>query len=530
MATLRYTQIHATTGATIRYIANKDKMITSNSHDVYNVLNYMGEPESTERVYSYGHHCSANPVLAEKQFEMYRQRYFEQKTGGIQGMTKGSSELLALHFFMSYSKEDNPSPETMDEILTDVIDHTKLKDFPVFRSNHFDKTHRHSHFLVGQYAAEGKPRKLCMHKDDYDDIRRYANRVCVAHGLSIIDLAILRKDLEYSDWLDRVIAEGKVTVHPEREEHKQEPKQKQTTKGLYYKWLKEQEEFNLAEEKKLTEAQLHQKRADEKYFYSVDGKTRHPVSAYKGKRYYSVRIYTPEGRKRSTLELLILLIKVIANEELKYVQERDERVYRRVITAKRDWKAQGMMDCIAVARETNIENPDEVSDRIAEIGKQMNDLKTEKRRHENSIKKHELVLEAYRTYDRVRESVEGVDEPEPDALAEYKKAYAVLAANQCLDADGFQRFLARYEFEKRKVIDYDEKMPKLNKQYRDLKRLEALVSQPMNYINEIYSYTEEANNYRNNSLDDIIINSEKKKVEPTNDERKSKDYGTYDED
>ena len=44
MASLRYSQIRATPGNTIRYIANRDKMLSTGVQDVSNVLSYMGEP------------------------------------------------------------------------------------------------------------------------------------------------------------------------------------------------------------------------------------------------------------------------------------------------------------------------------------------------------------------------------------------------------------------------------------------------------------------------------------------------------
>ena len=98
MATLRYSQIRAHPGGTIRYIANKDKLISEPVRDVGVVLNYMGEPESVERVFSFARHCSTNPVLAEKQIELDRARYFAGKKGGVQGLKEDSNELLGLHF------------------------------------------------------------------------------------------------------------------------------------------------------------------------------------------------------------------------------------------------------------------------------------------------------------------------------------------------------------------------------------------------------------------------------------------------
>lgn len=507
MATLRYSQIRAHPGGTIRYIANKEKMISDRAHDVHNVLNYMGEPESAERVYSFGHHCSTNPELAEKQMQLYRARYFAGKKGGVQGLAEDGQELLGLHFFLSYTEADNPSEATMNDIVQKIAEHPKLKDFPLFASNHYDKKHKHSHFYVSQYSAEGKPRKLCMRSADYDDIRRYMNRLCVERGLSVIDLASLRRDPEYSEWLDGVIAEGKVIVHPEKEEHKRSSKQKVETKRIYYRWMKEQEEAKLAEEKKLTEAELKRKRTYEKYYFSVDGKTPHPMSAYNGKKYYATSLYAPDGRRRSTLELLILLIAAIIDGEGRYMKQTDPRVHE-AFFAKPNYRIQGMLDSISTAREMNIEKPSDVAVRLADVGKQMNALNQEKRRHEASIKKHKEILAAYETYERLRPLVGDPCEAVDGVLADFNSAYATLAANQCLTADAHARLQERYKFELRKVSDYEKRLPELKKQYRDLKRIEVMAYRPMETVNEVYRYSADARDHRKPSLSEQVSGAE----------------------
>ena len=74
MASLRYSQIRATPGGCIHYIANKEKMLSPGVHNIHNVLAYMGDGESVERVYAFSHHCSTNPRLATAQMELYRTR------------------------------------------------------------------------------------------------------------------------------------------------------------------------------------------------------------------------------------------------------------------------------------------------------------------------------------------------------------------------------------------------------------------------------------------------------------------------
>ena len=84
-------------------------MLSPESHDIHNVLAYMGEPESVVRVYSFARHCSTNPDLAAKQMELCRTRYYESKTGGIQGLKADQPELLGLHFFLALRRRIIPA-------------------------------------------------------------------------------------------------------------------------------------------------------------------------------------------------------------------------------------------------------------------------------------------------------------------------------------------------------------------------------------------------------------------------------------
>jgi hypothetical protein len=510
VASLRYSQIRAHPDGTIHYISNQEKMLSARVHDVGNVLNYMGEAESAERVYAFARNCSANPVLAAKQMELYRARYYQSSNRSAK-----ENELLGLHFFLSYTEEDDPSEETMNYITAKLAEHPLLKDFPMFGANHFDKAHKHSHFYISQYSAEGKPRKMCMRYDDYNDLRKYANRLCVEQGLSIIDLAALRhNDPEYSAWIDGVIAEGKVAVHPEREEHKGANRQKATTRQIYYGHMKMQAEFNAEQERLMTAEQLSKNRAKQMYFWNFckpDEPPRYyPAFGHKNK-YYCVGRYDEHGMKRTLLELVVMLAIVIYRNETNYAEKNNPPVAA-VIHARVDHRIQGMMDCVRTAREMHIENPEELPARIADCGRQMNALKQEKARHENSIKRQEEILSAWETYRRIRPLVEGVDAPEPAHQEAYKRAYAILAKNQILTEDAFAELRSRYLFEKRKVLDYTKRMPELNRQYRDLKRLEALACRPRETVQEIYALSRNATLAHSDNLDELVQSAEKKKI------------------
>lgn len=441
MATLRYSQIRATPGGCINYIANKEKMLSPGVHNIHNVLSYMGDEEGVERVYAYSHHCSTNPHLAAAQMELYRARYYESKQGGVQGLQEGRAELLGLHMFLSYTEADQPSEAVMNAITEALSRHPLLCDFPIFSANHYDRAHRHTHIYISQYSAVGKPRKLCMRHKDYNELRKYINHLCVEHGLSIIDLPSLRHgDPQYSAWIDGVIAAGKVIVHPESEEHKGARRQKVSTKKIYYKHLKEQAEFNAKEEARLTAAQLSAKKARETYCWSFDGDHRKPpyrISNDPKKRYYAVRRYDKHGRKRTLVELICMLVIVIYRNEMARRAPPSTPACH-VIQARVDKNVQCMMDCIRISREMHATTPAEVAERLADTGRQMNTLRREQNR-----------LEAL----------------SPDKQSQ----------NQL-------------QFHQQKLQDYERRLTDLRRQYRGLKKLQALISHPERIVEHSYHY------------------------------------------
>lgn len=475
MATLGYSQIRVTPGGTIHYIANRDKMLSLDVHDVSRVLHYMGEPESTERVYAFAQYCSANPILAAKQMELYRARYYESK-----GWEPKEKELLGLHFFLSYSEEDDPDEAAMNDISAKLCKHPLLRDHAVIGANHYDKVHRHTHLYVSNFSSQGEPKKLCMRYEDFAELRKYANRLCVEHGLSIIDLPTLRyRDPAYSAWINGVIAEGRITVHPEREEHRITKHRGGSMKRIYYKQMMEKEESRIEEEKRLTPAQLRAKRARETYYWNFENDPAKPgypaVDPDGKKRYHTIRLYDDNGRRRSTPELICLLLIAIYRYEC--AKRAPQQLVGRPIRAVQDHKLQRMVDAARVARELNVRGEEEVKMAIADTGRQMNVLRREKSRHENSIRRHEELLAAWDTYCN--------SSPEDDPEA-FRRAYALLAQNRLLTEDAAEKLYHRYQFERQKILDYEKRLPELQRRYRNLKYLEQMICRPHWEAQRIY--------------------------------------------
>ena len=359
MATLMFSQVRVHPSGTIEYIADKDKVVSDRVHDVHNVLAYMGEPESTERVYAFARHYSTNPKLAAKQAALDRQRYYENKKGA----KPHEGELLGLHFFQSYTIEDDPSEKDMTEIAMALAGHPLIRDFGTFGSNHFDKPQKHSHVYVSQFSAVGSPRKMCLDYEDIKELRRFMNRLCAERGLSIIDKKDLRTDPEYAAWIDYVIAEGRVTVHQEKPDDDDRPprRRKATSRQIYYIWLKEREAFDAEEYRKLDPGQKFARN----YFFSFDGRVMYPVSADSRGRVYAIPIKDEHGRRRSTLELTVRLFLTIVKNEGTFIRHNDRELYDFLKSAKIDWDIQSTYNCMCTARKLNVESPNDIPARLA---------------------------------------------------------------------------------------------------------------------------------------------------------------------
>lgn len=117
----------------------------------------------------------------------------------------------ALHLVIATHRDDNPTPEILQTVLDEFMEHPYFSGFPAVSNLHFDRPHKHGHILLSNYHSSGGV-KFSWNAKKEAELKRHLNRICYKHGLSIIDTPELRRDPEYAKWLDDVIAEGKVKV------------------------------------------------------------------------------------------------------------------------------------------------------------------------------------------------------------------------------------------------------------------------------------------------------------------------------
>lgn len=246
----------------------------------------------------------------------------------------------------------------------------------------------------------------------------------------------------------------------------------------YYRILREREQQEKQEEEKL------RKQEELRAYYSDmafrNSTTREP---------YKIRLYNEHGRRRSLIEvILILALVTIQNEAEKWmsaknqdsenVEYEDDPIYANV-----DWKVQQMMDTIKIAREENIQNPADIQIRINETGKNLSKCRAEIRRLTASLNRMDSLREAIINYEEVKEICERIqampDGPQKtemqkryaEEIASYKESKAIMYRQKTTSEEGIQEFKERLEEYKNKIQYAEAQNKALSEEYRRLQKL-----------------------------------------------------------
>ena len=213
---------------------------------------------------------------------------------------------------------------------------------------------------------------------------------------------------------------------------------------------------------------------------------------------YKVRLWDKNGRKRSIIELIIILAVItIQNEngkwEPKTVNSSDaQEIRKRPIYAKKDWKVQNMLDSIKVASEENISNLDELNERLNSVGKETSKSKAELRRLTSAKNKMDVIYEAIETLNEVKEICEQIREM-PDGprkielqqkhaseIEDYKYNKSILYRHKITNEAEIQDFLERYKTIQEKIPYVEAENERYREEYRRLSKLKYNVQLAQN--------------------------------------------------
>jgi len=475
------------------------------------------------------------------------------------------SEIDAHHFVLSFHPEDNPSAAKVQSVVDQFMAHPYFEGFPALSNIHFDRPHKHAHVLCSNYHSSGT-RKLSIKGAKVAELKRHLDRICYEHGLSIIDSREMRKDPEYSKWLDGVIAEGKVKVRKpvefEEEEDKLRRKQAQAKRISRKKKgnqnYKAHHASQVAERSATLDAtpNIHPAvREDLKDFarndlFVGDGqyikatmqsrlphelrqlpeierrkRTAEAEAAARRKRaqeeeqwrrVYCVRVYIYDRsyhryRQRSLIELLFELAKVILTNESQFFEKNYPVQYDNfVLNSPTNWKIQNMIDSISTTQRLNVRTPAELDRRVEEIGAAIGEKQKAVNYDKRTMERGRLLYNAIMTWR---------DESQPEEAR--KAAYAILARNKCTTDDKMDKFVGKYEAACHRIPRNEEQLQELRKEYRAAKKAQgsllAANAQCQDYsvaIRQAMEMTPEDAAKRKRDLTTIIAGADKKTAAP----------------
>ncbi len=236
---------------------------------------------------------------------------------------------------------------------------------------------------------------------------------------------------------------------------------------------------------------------DKKSEYSYDNKQENKYyqkNRYntRTKKYYSINLYDAYGRKRSTLELMLLLaIVIIKNEndtwnKEQYTEKANPKSKDFVpVYGRTDWKIQNMVDALHVAREQNLTTPKEIEDKLDAVGLKIGRTRFQLNKTEKTIRKMESIHDAIVNYEAVKTQCEAIfklqDEEARERLtaqhsneiSQYKASKAVLYKYKIVSDENIAEFKTRWESINEHRDTLKDNLDRVSEEYRQLKKLKV---------------------------------------------------------
>ena len=365
MPTFKFNAVYKSLGDNLKYIADSEKVLPE--ADLLKVMSYVNGLHA-ETVYGRSYNCSLNPALAAEEFLSDREKYFAcHKRKRLSGQGKGKSEILAHHVYVSCAADDPITPEILMKIADEFIEKMNLQEYRIFVAPHLNTKYKHFHMSISAYSMDGKKKFLMKNATRYR-MEMELNYIAAKNGLSIIDDYKLRvwagyNAPEYIAWLDAVKKEGKTVVRNnitigEKILRAEERKERNADRN---KKRKAKEKPTEKQIKLAVRENTYKDTYDPRKYYTAGGAF---PNVRKSNKTYRIGLWTPEGRKRGTIELLFLLIAVAFVDTEKYAREK--QYYRpRSEPAK---EVQKMIDNIHRAKIYHITDLKDLKQKTAEVG------------------------------------------------------------------------------------------------------------------------------------------------------------------
>lgn len=385
--TFKFNPVYKSVSSNLFYIQDGKKMIPEK--DLFTVIEYV-DGSHAALLYGKAHGTSVNPKLAAEEFMADRTKYFErhnmQEGKKLKGQGKNSTgeskkEIIAHHVYLSCSERDGNkvTPEVMNEIMDRFLKAMKWDDHRAVQAPHWNSKHKHIHASICAYNRRGQA-KIHMKNATIYRAKIELNYICADYGLSIIDDAKVyvwasSHMPEYCVWFNEIKKNKTVEIiqnisQEEKKLRAEERKAKRKAKADPPKDIKEEIERVITYNNSKSRGYATD--------YSAGGCFINP----RKKKAYRMNLYDHSGRKRNTLELLLLLISAVLIDTNRYAKEEYH-----VTFPQHNTELQKMLDSIAVARKYGVTSPADIQDKLTECGKRIGSCQKAISRLEQELEK-----------------------------------------------------------------------------------------------------------------------------------------------
>ena len=171
MAITKIIKIKGNVSSCLDYITNKDK--------------------TSEQTYVTYDGCSKNTVS-----------YIFDQTNSINPhYTDDENYIKAYHIIQSFSKEDNITPETANQIGVELMNRLFNNKYSYVCATHIDHDHTHNHILICASERSMTGRKINDNLSLLHKLQRCSDELCQEHGLSVIKKQ-KEKGKNYREWYE----------------------------------------------------------------------------------------------------------------------------------------------------------------------------------------------------------------------------------------------------------------------------------------------------------------------------------------
>lgn len=174
MAYIKHTAIHTTPRAHLKYILNPGK--------------------NEDMKYSTAICCTNDFVAACEDFKEIYEAFANNK---FDNYKKRKNENVRIHSYIQ-SFDESVSPEMAHQIGVEWAKAMFGEDRPVIISTHTNTGHCHNHIAVCAYDVKGN--RWLADKVTYQLARDVSDRICLEHGLRIIQNPKKRSTINYKEW------------------------------------------------------------------------------------------------------------------------------------------------------------------------------------------------------------------------------------------------------------------------------------------------------------------------------------------